>query len=160
MLVRLKVATPTVLRTETRSFNSMLVRLKATTADHRAIVITFQFHAGSIKRIGSGGGIIAVSRFQFHAGSIKSARASGVFGDQQARFQFHAGSIKSFVTRPFTSAIFSFNSMLVRLKAARTTGRTRDRVWFQFHAGSIKRCQRHGCTRYTQRQVSIPCWFD
>ena len=51
-------------------------------------------------------------------------------------FQFHAGSIKAWRARSASSAFFSFNSTLVRLKVAR-------------------------CAKARQVcQVSIPRWFD
>ncbi len=54
-------------------FNSTLVLLEV--ANESVLVnleLTFQFHAGSIRRTGTGLGFPARDMFQFHAGSIRS----------------------------------------------------------------------------------------
>ena len=52
------------------------------------------------------------------------------------QFQFHIGTIKS--ARAELSAIWNFNSTLVRLKAY-TSSTTATVIKFQFHIGLIKR---------------------
>jgi len=66
--------------------------------------------------------------------------------------------LKAFVTRPFTSPIFSFNSTLVRLKVTNFTIEPTTPTEFQFHTGSIKS---PSCSHWkTSSIVSIPHWFD
>ena len=57
----------------------------------------FQFHNGSIKRLGVRAACEVGRRFQFHNGSIKSEYAE-TNSDSDSEFQFHNGSIKSWPT--------------------------------------------------------------
>ena len=54
----------------------------------------FQFHYGSIKRVGVVIASYKASKFQFHYGSIKSVSVSNSLCNSII-FQFHYGSIKS-----------------------------------------------------------------
>ena len=147
-------------------FNSIVVRLKGAPTlclwTHHG---RFQFHSGSIKREHQ---LCAEYRlgdqFQFHSGSIKReiwkhARS------RRMEFQFHSGSIKRTMEIVTVLLDQSFNSIVVRLKAApdafcdiRSIGFNSIVVRlkecfipqqiprfarFQFHSGSIKRWRHH-----------------
>ena len=95
-------------------FDSILVRLKVDTATLIVEIAMFRFHTGSIKRSGCGIQEPSRKRFRFHTGSIKRLEAiyEGMY-------------------------VYSFDSILVRLKESMSN-----------------------YTETTEEFVSIPYWFD
>ena len=100
------------------SFNTTLVQLKVEgTGDYRAAWYTFQYHTGPIK-----------------SSKTPSRNCASV-----RVFQYHTGPIKSAVERLLNSALESFNTTLVQLKALPRTLRRDAYMRFQYHTGPIKR---------------------
>ena len=98
ILVRLKDTIMPNLMRGIGSFNSILVRLKVNSyLEVEALMHSFQFHTGSIKRCADSAYAYTASRFQFHTGSIKSVLADPPTKPNN-QFQFHTGSIKSIKT--------------------------------------------------------------
>ncbi len=125
-----------------RSFNSILVRLKARLiglfrfAYDRFNSILVRLKDGAIRAPGRSDGW-----FQFHTGSIKSGSGMRCLRGK-VPFQFHTGSIKRLHPHELPVPVPRFNSILVRLKVCAAEAQAASPGWFQFHTGSIKRASR------------------
>ena len=121
-----------------------------------------------------------MNKFQFHTGSIKSL-TDYTKRELRLSFQFHTGSIKRPLSIMPRFLMFSFNSILVRLKVKHNNDEMTPYIEFQFHTGSIKSLRRilHPRMIYMFQfhtgsiksvvapyqvlvyvHVSIPYWFD
>ncbi len=123
------------------------------------VLIVFQFHSGTIKRFADGVKTIVAKLFQFHSGTIKRLRHNGTSWIANS-FQFHSGTIKSeqdIILEPLN--FISFNSILVRLKAA--AARAFAELVVRFNSilvrlkGELASRVGSGCSL-----VSIPFWYD
>ena len=160
-MVRLKASDFVYNDTQYKSFNSIVVRLKARAGDistwwkrrFNSIVVrlkegrwiwwvpvdgSFQFHSGSIKSSSQRQSTRSLALFQFHSGSIKSV-SFPILSSRHGLFQFHSGSIKRAGHTRRDAAGRGFNSIVVRLKVSTSGFFARARPKFQFHSGSIKR---------------------
>ena len=120
ILVRLKATFAIPPQHAERRFNSILVRLKVVmTACSKFLLPSFNSILVRLKACECPVAFDFTWRFQFHTGSIKSR--SRYLMTHGIEFQFHTGSIKS---TPRQSIIWilssSFNSILVRLKGIRS----------------------------------------
>ena len=165
-----------------RSFNSTMVRLKVTgMRGKRKLVVTFQFHNGSIKSHSDKPTRHRQLKFQFHNGSIKSDFKLDLGGSDRTGFNSTMVRLKvranlglrrrmsgfnSTMVRLKESRLVlyrdqhsCFNSTMVRLKAGTSWKRTQTTSRFQFHNGSIKSVALP--VLFIPRiLVSIPQWFD
>ena len=99
------------------------------------------------------------NRFRFHTGSIKSVYQRIRNRNGSDRFRFHTGSIKSDILFSESVTGFSFDSILVRLKAPHRsqhcpTQRSFDSILVRLKDRLRRRPQDPGIS------VSIPYWFD
>ena len=122
-----------------KSFNSILVRLKALdTGSEKQAANRFQFHTGSIKSISLNVYDLPLFQFQFHTGSIKSLLPLRTMRKMQMPC-FNSILVRLKVPSGEKVTIYEngFNSILVRLK---------DQWGFDYKTFAF--------------MVSIPYWFD
>ena len=133
-----------------------MVRLKGeTSSDLGSAAVRFQFHSGSIKRVGA---FVFAHPLMLGFNSIVvrlKERRSHPISRRSTKFQFHSGSIKSRIRRGQKRRSLPFQFHSGSIKRILEGGRRGEQVLFQFHSGSIKSgaVMRH---RSLQRQVSIP----
>ena len=143
---------------ETASFDSILVRLKDGflglygTGMERFDSILVRLKERSINCR-----VVNASSFRFHTGSIKSRR-----GSLKSRlfYSFDSILVRLKATRIPSSPplVAGFDSILVRLKDSSPDTPAWYLYLFRFHTGSIKRFA--GLASVAQGVVSIPYWFD
>ena len=122
----------------------------------------FQFHSGTVKRPSREHDAFLKRRFNSILVRLKDIERLQKLWDEW--FQFHSGTVKRIISRCTAPVpVFSFNSILVRLKAGRSTAKYKtSRCFnsilvrlkgvqfilrsilqvFQFHSGTVKRHER------------------
>ena len=120
-------------------FNSKLVRLKVAACDEFGVGkdFMFQFQTGAIKSDRLQARLDDFGTFQFQTGAIKRRPQNRATHPPEPTFQFQTGAIKSACEKDIPTESTSFNSKLVRLKAATLLRVSSERV-----------------------NVSIPNWCD
>ena len=119
----------------------MIVRLKASDPAFSCVPISsFQFYDSPIKRIPRSPQPHNRCWFQFYDSPIKRKNRMRLYRPSIITFQFYDSPIKRSPEIVFIDSVqFSFNSMIVRLKAETLRPTTQYLAWFQFYDSPIKR---------------------